>query len=533
MGRRENAIRRIKQALVINPQLPFVHNNIGLARKALGQLDESARSFQMAIDIKPNYAGAYSNLGLVLEAQGKVVPAFEAYKQALKLTPDLAEAHSNIGRLLLEIGQVNTAVKLYQQACKLASESSAIHSSALHAFLHATDFSIHTLSHKHIQWGQQFQANAKHFHTGSECGLHNRSTIHVGYVSPDFRQHAWSYFLEPILLNHDKQKVKVFCYSNVMREDKKTEFFKSISDQWRDISGLSDEQAAQMIANDEIDILVNLAGHTSRNRLSLFALKPARIQAILGHYQCTTGLSAIDYRITDRWVDPPESKGLYCETLSYLAYGSLCYSPPSDVPETHLSPAEKKGCLTFGSLNRLSKINRNVVSIWARLLLSLPDARLILKDKWLSDAYVKKRVYDVFHSYGITKQRLMLISSVETHKEHLDLYNQVDIALDPYPVNGQTTSCESLWMGVPVVTLVGNRCSQRFGYSLLSRLELVDLIAHSEDEYILKAKDLALDIDKRQSLRCQLRSKMEERICNASVFVRELEVMYQNMIDEI
>ena len=531
MGQPEDAIASYQQALSINPQLPSVHNNIGLVYKALGQLDESVLSFQKAIDINPNYAGVHSNLGSVLADQGKISPAFEVYKKALRLNPDLAEAYGNIGRLLLQIGQVDKAVKLYQQACKLAPKSSVIHSNALYAFLHATDFSTGRLSQKHIQWGKQFHVNSTHFRTDAECGLRGRSKIHIGYVSPDFRQHAWSYFIEPILLNHNKERIKVFCYANVIRKDKKTEYFKSISDHWRDISCLSDEQARDMMANDQIDILVNLAGHTSQNRLSLFSLKSAPIQVILGHYQCTTGLSSIDYRLTDQWVDPPESEGLYLEKFSYLAYGSLCYSPPSDGPAIYPVPAEEKGYLTFCCLNRLSKINHNVISVWSELLQGLPKSRLLLKDKWFSDSHVKQQVHNIFNSYGITSKRLTLLPSVETYREHLDLYNQVDIALDTYPVNGQTTSCESLWMGVPVVTLMGNRCSQRFGYSLLSRLGLDELVSYSEQEYILKARKLALDRDQRLSLRFNLRSKMKEKICDASTFVQQLEQSYCQMIN--
>ena len=315
-----------------------------------------------------------------------------------------------------------------------------------------------------------------------------------------------------------------------MQADSITDHFKSMDNHWRDIFHLSDHQVADMIAKDKIDILVDLTGHTAQNRLQMFNFKPAPIQAILGHYQSTTGLKTMDYRLTDQWIDPPDTADLYEEKFVYLDYGTICYAPPNSAPTIEPSPEEKNGYITFCSFNRLTKINCQVIKLWSQVLNALPDSKIILKDRWLSQDFVRNKILDSFYSHGISPDRLILIPVVESYHDHLNLYNRADIALDPFPCNGQTTSCEGLWMGLPILTLFGHRCSQRFGSSLLYRLELSELVAMNKKEYIVKAVQLAENPELRKILRTNLRQKMKHKICDGVAFVKQLENSYRKMV---
>ena len=522
----EQAIVVYKKALHINADHAPTHNHLGLAYQKLGQFDFAITSFRQAIAIWPDYAGAYSNLGLSWKEKGDLEQALRCYERALQLDPNQPEAHSNKGKLLLEIGETNVALDFYDRATQFDSTNGSIRSNGLFASLHSPEITPENLAQRHRKWGEIHPPNCI---TQSRRPA-QRGSLNIGYVSPDFRQHAWANFIQPILANHNHNRFDVFCYSQVIQADSVTGQFKSMANHWRDIFHLSDRQVADIIAEDQIDVLVDLTGHTAQNRLQMFNFKPAPIQAILGHYQSTTGLKSMDYRLTDRWIAPPESANLYDEKLAYLDYGMICYDPPASTPSIQPSPEAINGYITFCSFNRLSKINYQVIELWSQVLAALPESKLILKDRWLSQDFVRNKIYDSFCSHGISSDRLTLIPTVEKFYDHLNLYNQADIALDPFPCNGQTTSCEGLWMGVPILTLSGNRCSQRFGSSLLYRLGLDELIATDQSEYIVRAVQLAEDLEKRQFWRSNLRKAMKPKICDGATFVRQLEKSYRMMI---
>ncbi|MAP89937.1 hypothetical protein CMK15_00120 [Candidatus Poribacteria bacterium] len=528
-ARIEQAIIIYKRALDINIGHAPTHNHLGLAYHKTGQFDLAIDSFRQAIIIWPEYAGAYSNLGVSLKEQENLEEALECYEKALQLEPNQPEANSNKGKLLLEIGETDSALYFYDKATHFAPNDHTIRSNMLFASLHSSEITPQTLAERHQKWGKTYPPSS----TEDRTRLMNRDTLNIGYVSPDFRQHAWASFIDPILANHNldnRNNFDVFCYSQVNDKDNITSRFKSMADHWRDISHLSDQQAADMIVEDKIDILVDLSGHTADNRLRMFNLKPAPIQAILGHYQSTTGLKTMDYRLTDCWVDPPDTANLYDEKLIYLDYGTLCYDPPNLAPPVQPPPSEQNGYITFCSFNRLTKVNCQVIALWAQVLKAVPDSILMMKDRWFSQKFVRNKFYDSFLSHGIEPNRLNLISTVESYQDHLNLYNQADIALDPFPCNGQTTSCEGLWMGLPVLTWSGNRCSQRFGNSLLSRLELRELIATDKSEYVVKAINVANNREMRKFLRADLRQQMRQKICDGSTFVQQLENSYRKMV---
>ena len=292
---------------------------------------------------------------------------------------------------------------------------------------------------------------------------------------------------------------------------------------------MSDQDVSSLIRNDKIDILIDLTGHTNLNRLLVFSMKPAPIQITYLGYPATTGLSTIDYRLTDQWADPPGlDDQYYSETLIHLRQGFLCYRPPENTPDIGDCPAKENGYITFGSFNNLAKITPEVINCWAEILSQIPNSRLIIKNKSMIDVEVKNYYLGAFNKKGITSNRLEIFPEMRSFSEHLSLYNKVDIALDTFPYNGTTTTCEALWMGVPIITLKGDRHAGRVGVSLLTRTEMTDFIADTIDEYIAKAIEFSGKIDLLADIRTNMRDRLSKSpLCNAQDFTRNLEETYR------
>jgi predicted O-linked N-acetylglucosamine transferase (SPINDLY family) len=354
--------------------------------------------------------------------------------------------------------------------------------------------------------------------------------LRVGYVSPDFRQHSVAYFLEPLLRSHDRNAIEVFCYAEVNWPDATTKRFQGLADHWVTTVGMSDEALVERIRRDRIDILVDLAGHTAKNRLPVFANKPAPVQVTWLGYPSTTGLAAIDYRLVDTVTDPEAEGGAFsCETLVRLPAGFLCYGPPQDAPAPAARPHLSIDTLTFGSFNNASKLSASTIEAWARLLVRLPAARLLLKGKPFACAVTRASFLERLLRSGVAKDRVELLGWLPD-ESHLALYDRIDIALDPFPYNGTTTTCEALWMGVPVVTLRGDRHAGRVGASLLTQIGLTDLIADSVEAYVETAAALADDPARLAELGQSLRPRMAASpLCDATAFARKIEAAYRTM----
>ena len=354
--------------------------------------------------------------------------------------------------------------------------------------------------------------------------------LRVGYVSADFRSHAVGFFFEPLLANHDRNVVEAVCYSGVARPDATTERLRSMASQWRDIGGLSTEQVASMIRADGIDILVDLAGHTSGTRLKVFAHKPAPVQVTYLGYPTTTGLPVMDYRFTDELADPEGEDVYYTEKLLRLPGAFLCYRPLDNCPPVSPLPAMEKGYVTFGSFNNLSKISPSVISLWVKLLQEVPGSRLFVKNPSLTDTATRERYYGLLEKQGATRDRVELQGRTATQAEHLALYSRLDIALDTFPYNGTTTTCEAIWMGVPVITLAGQRHAGRVGVSILSNAGFGEWIARTPEQYITLAAGLAADVKKLAALRANLRQRMSDSpLCDGQVFARKVETAYREI----
>ncbi len=383
---------------------------------------------------------------------------------------------------------------------------------------------------EHCRWGQMLEKRIP------ETSCFNNITdperrLRIGYVSADFRMHSVAFFLEPLLANRDTGQFEVICYSEVGWADEMTANLRSLSDGWRDTRGLSDSGVHSMIQADSIDILVDLAGLTYGNRLEVFAMKPAPVQVNYLGYAGTTGLSRMDYRITDNLPDPPgDSDRYHTETLIRLPQCFLCYKPPPASPPVSPLPSQTSGHVTFGSFNDLSKVTPDVVGVWAEILKLVPGSRCVCKARRLRDASIRARYHELFSSHGISSDRIDLLGQVESITAHLELYSRVDIALDTFPYNGTTTTCEALWMGVPVVGIRGERHISRVGLSLLLNLGLDELVADDTQGYIATALGLVNNPGYLSELRSGLRERMAASpVCDAMNFTRQLEYAYRDM----
>ncbi len=423
--------------------------------------------------------------------------AIASYRNALAIQPDYPTAYSN---LLLALNYLpgKSQVELFQTALKFES----------------------TLADDAPQSQRSFRNSRE-----------KDRVLRIGYVSPDFRMHSVAHFTRQLIGAHNRDQVEVFCYANVIKQDEITNELQMQADHWLSIVGMTDEDVADRIREQSIDILVDLAGHTADNRLAVFARKPAPVQATWLGYPATTGLAEMDYRLTDAIADPPgDADRWYTEKLIRLPHGFLCYQTDESHPPVAACPRLEQGHITFGSFNSLPKITPDVVRIWSRILKAIPDARLILKAKAFAYAPTRARYLQEFHQQGIAPDRLDLLGLIPGRGNHLSTYSRIDIGLDSFPYNGTTTTCEALWMGVPVICLCGDRHAGRVGASIMYQVNLPELVADSEDDYFDLACSLAADRQRLAVLRETLRAKMRaSRLMDTEQFSRSLEKAYRDM----
>ena len=527
-GKLDAAVESCHKALSLKPDFAEAHGNLGVVLQAQGKLDAAVESYHRALLLKPDFTEALNNLGAVLLTQGKLDAAVESYQQALLLKPDYVEAHGNLGNALKDQGKLDEAIEHYHEALLLKPNYAEAHSNLLFAL----NFHPGMPREEVYRAAQKYEAligvplhPAWPIH-GNERNPHRR--LRVGYVSPDFRRHAVAYFAESILSNHDKSQVEIYCYAEVMREDEVTGRFRQLADHWHSTVGLHDDAVAQMILEHQIDILVDLAGHTAKNRLLTFARKPAPVQITYLGYPGTTGLSAMDYRLTDQYADPVGvAEAYYSEHLLRLPGSLWCYRPSADMPEASPLPALARGYLTFGSFNSFNKIDEPTLILWAELLRALPTSRLMMLT--VPEGATRLRLVSRFAEFGITAQRLEFhgsLPAIEFHRKFLE----VDLTLDPVTVNGATTTCESLWMGVPVMSLVGERFLTRAGLSILNTAGLADFAAASPEDYIRIATHLADNLPLLAEIRAGLRAHVAASpLIDEVGFTRNLENLYREV----
>jgi protein O-GlcNAc transferase len=527
-GKLDDAILAYRQALQLKPERAESHLSLGAVFLEKQRYPEARACHEQALRLQPDSADAFNGLGNIEYAQGNLDAATANYQQARCLKPDYSVPHYNLGVARQAQGKPAEARHCFQQALRLKPDDQIAHSTYLGSLIYDPDIEPAALRAEHERWAGQ------HAGASGEAARHANTAdperrLRVGYVSPDFRSHAVAYFLLPILAHHDREQVEAFCYADVACPDGLTAFLRSLAHEWRDIHGLSTDRLVELIRRDRIDILVDLAGHTAQNRLQTFARKPAPVQVSYLGYPCTTGLTAIDYRLTDAVADPPGEPSSSSEELVRLPGCFCCYAPPRNAPEVSPLPAQRRGAITFGSLHKLEKLNREVLDLWCRILKDVPAAQLLLSRNNLHGQTARDLVRQ-FEDRGIESGRLLLHRVEPVNLQHLRLYHEIDIALDPFPWNGHTTACEALWMGVPVIALRGRRHAARMVASVLSALGLTNWIAETPEDYRRITVELAGNLASLAELRSQLRNRMHQSpLCHGVDFTGRLEAAYRQM----
>ena len=564
MGDNERSIDILKQAIRLGSSHALTYYYFGLACRGVNRLEEALTAFSRSIAIDANQINVHhcyiqtltvvnahdkavlalasliqrepmnaeyrNNMGSILQTIGDLDGAIKSYRKALKLNPRLTIAWDSLGSALVASRLFEEAIEAYRQSLRIDPTNARGHSNLLLTLNYMEDLTPQQVYEEHRAWGEKHgNGSIKRL---SIVEIESRP-VRVGYISPDFREHSVAYFIQPLIKEHDKEKFEIYCYSSVSCGDETTDRIKSMVAHWRDISNQSTVITASQIRNDKIDILVDLSGHTAQNHLKVFAEKPAPIQVTWLGYPNTTGLQAVDYRIVDDITDP-ERYDIYCtEKLIRIPECFICYKPPDLEVDLGMLPCERNGYVTFGSFNNLSKISNNILGAWSDILRKIPESRLILKNRSLTNKSTKAEFHQYFMNQGVAEERLILMGATTSIYEHLELYNRIDIAVDTYPYNGTTTTCEALWMGVPVITLLGNRHASRVSASLLRNVGLNDLVAKDRIEYVSIACSLAENISYLRELHLDLRQRLlNSPLCNQRQFAKNIETAYLEMCKE-
>ena len=513
----------LQRAANLTPEDARILNNLAVIEIRLGRTTDAAGHCRQALASAPDYPAALNNLGIALQHDGALGEAEILHRRAIDLDPGLADAWANLGVALRGQSRYEEAVAAFTRSIELKPGAAALWSNRLLCLQYDPSRDAEEVFAAHLDFGRAFGSGKRAGPAAPpldvEAGYRAGRPLRVGYVSPDFRSHSVAFFLEPLLAAHDASAVESFCYSDVAAPDRVTARLKGLAIHWRDTAGLDDRSLAGLVRRDRIDILVDLAGHTAGNRLALFALKPAPVQATWLGYPGTTGLSEIDYRLTDAISDPDDA--FHSERPVRLPHGFHCYLPPENAPEPVRNGNRPP---TFGSFNNLSKVTPEVMAAWCALTASVPDAHLLLKSRPLADAEVRARYLDIAGTAGLPPERVRLVGHVPDLAAHLALYAEVDVALDPFPYAGTTTTCEALWMGVPVVTIRGDSHAGRVGASLLTHAGLDELIAGDVGEAASIARDLIGDSARLERYRGELRGRLAAGpLCDAPAFARAFE----------
>jgi len=524
LGRLQDAMASYRRALELNPNFAEAYNNLGIALQCRGQFETAIACHRKAVELAPGFPRAHLHLGSALQALGKFTEAEECYRQALKIEPNFADAHCNLGILRQECGDFDGAIANYRRAVDINPAYAAAHGNLLFCLNYHPDLSAEVIFTEYRHW------NEVHARPLIEAQVHlnTRDTerrLRVGYISPDLRKHPVQYFIEPILARHDKSLVEIYAYAEVAAEDAVSARFKGYVDHWRNTVGIGDQALAEIIRQDQIDILVDLAGHTAGNRLLVLARKPAPIQVSWLGYGYTTGMDAIDYWVGDAELAPSGSDSLFAEDVVRLPVFTA-YRPAEGMGEAGQLPATQTGGVTFGTLSRSVRINHHVIRAWAEILNRLPDSRLIINSRDFQSFGMQTRIRQQFAAHGVDGARL----EIGFESPPWDVLRKIDIALDCFPHNSGTTLIESLYLGVPYITLRDRPSVGRIGASLLKALGRTEWIADNEEEYIERALALASDIDRLANVRSTLRQQLEASVLmDEAGFARAIESAYRTM----
>lgn len=488
-----------------------------------GHFDACLSACRTIIDLRNDDAEALMAVGGLLSSFGYVTDARKCYERVRILAPDNPRPLTALANIARDCGDHAMSRRLYETVLQYLPDDSAVRSNALMSLEYAPDVSDEERLSRARDWGQWAIARAGAAHPQPTLrNMHGRP-LRVGYVSADFCQHTVGLFAKDVLTGHNRERVIPYAYSAGSVDDWVTAEIRK-GCEFRDVALLDDAALASLIRHDEIDVLVDLSGHTAGSRLTVFASRPAPVQASWLGYFATTGLSVIDAVLLDEWHAPPGTESQFVERIIRLPGGRFCYTPVHFAPsEVAPPPCIAKGTVTFGCFNNTGKLNDGVLETWAQILAAVPDSRLILKWRTLQDAGMSDAIRAAFARLGIAPERIEL-RGASFHADLLKEYADVDIALDPFPFTGGLTSCEALWMGVPVVTWPQGRVVSRQTFAFLSAIGLPELAAKSREEYVRIAAGLAHDTARLQSLRRELRGYMcTSPLCDVAGFTHKLE----------
>ena len=519
-GRMAEALELFDRAIAANGNYCEAHNNKGLALDLSGRAHESIAPFQKAAELSPKSALIRSNMGNAYFRAGQLDEAIKSYEKAIELDPNYALGHYNLGTAFKESGLMEQALGEYQKASELAPDDASAGSNLLYTMHFSPETDLATLLKAHRAWNDIHGAKTREKRrTKWNVDTNPNRPLRVGFVSPDFRLHPVGRFFKPLIARFDRSKIQSVCYSDTLNPDDITRDIRSSAAEWRETTGMTHEALADQIVNDGIDILVDLTMHMAGNRMLLFALKPAPVQVTWLAYCSTTGLETMDYRISDPHMDPPGRwEKHYSEMTVRLPRTYWCYEAPAMAPEVGELPAATAGIFTFGCLNNISKINDGVLDAWSEILQNTPNSRLILH---VRKGEAQRVMLERFARRGIEARRIEF-ADILPFGDYLALHHRIDLALDPFPYNGGTTTCDALWMGVPVATLAGDRPMGRAGASLLANIGLENLIFNNVKEYVKMVTVTAGRPDELAMLRKTLRQRMlNSPLMDADVFVRD------------
>lgn len=528
LGRLDQAIACCRKAIEVDPKFAEAYYNLGNALIKKEQFDEAILYLKKAIAFKPDFYEAYYNLGIALNKQEKPDEALEMFNKAVAINADYDAGHFNRGNFYLKTGEHEKAIACYRQALAANRQRNDVHMTLLFTMNLCANISQPEIYQEACEWARRHASGFAGPRTDYKNSKQPFRRLRIGYVSPDLRSHSVAYFMVPVLEAHDRSQVEIFCYYTASVSDEISRQCASLTDHWRQCDKMSDDALAERISTDQIDILVDLAGHTEGNRLLVFARKPAPIQVSYLGYIATTGLTAIDYRLTNIDANPPGSEDYYTEELyRFTDHLWWCYRPQPGMPEVRPSPVLVNNFITFGYTNNYSKVTEELIEIFVEILKRIPGSKLVMAAMpkgSLRSAFLAK-----FTDNGIDKQRLIMHGGMSLDA-FWDLHHSIDIVLDPFPYNGGTTTCDDLWLGVPVVTMVGEAFVSRMGYAILKNIGLPDLVAATREEYVNIATGLADNIEELNDLRLSMRERMaSSSICDVSGFTRELEAAYRWM----
>jgi predicted O-linked N-acetylglucosamine transferase (SPINDLY family) len=525
VGRHAEALASFDKAIAIDPLHDIAFLNRGAVFKHLHQFDDALASYDRALSIGKRPIEAGMGRAEVLLSKKNIQGAMQTCTAVLKIEPESVPALNLLGACMALLGDAETATRLYSRALEIDPKCELAISRKIFAMDFCLDADSESQQAARRNWWHQIGADAYKAHAAPLDNDRdpNRRLV-IGYVSADFRNHSAAYTFRPVIENHDKQKFEVVCYSGVLVSDPSTKAFEAIADKWREMSQWSDDQLAECIKADKVDILIDLSGHSDGNRLRVFARKVAPVQVTAWGHATGTGLPTIDYLLADPVAIPKEVRHFYAETIYDLPAIVIIEPLPDELRAIEL-PADRNGYLTYGSLNRVSKMSDHAIRVWARIMTANPTSRLIIKDHQVDDSAVRKTLLEKFGGEGIAAERITLLGST-SRQEHLLTLRQIDVCLDPFPQGGGVSTWEALHMGVPVVTKMGNTVPNRVGGAVLSAAGLPDFISTDDEQYIQIARDP--DLERLRSIRRGLPQLINER-CGPAAYTRAVEDAYRTM----